>query len=310
MPSTSALLAFESAARHGNFSRAAAELNTSQSAVSRHIAELEARLGATLFDRDKRGVTLNARGRYFQQAVVAGLERIEAAAITIADWSQGDEVTIACTHEISHLFLMPRYEALERALGENTQIRILTQEYGVLDSRLASRVDVTFTYGASEQPPPDAVQVFQEAVRPVCAPAFLREHGEILKQPPEQWGDLPFLQLTKRNEGWAIWEDWFTAAGAKIPAPRFLRFDNYVYLLEAAAGGRGLALGWQGLIERHMNSGTLVPVTKNYLKFDRALYAVPTARGRNRQPVTTCLGFLAAAPDTAAQTKQIVSPDH
>ncbi len=288
------MLAFESAARLGNFSHAAAELNTSQSAISRHIADLEGRLGARLFDRNKRGVTLNARGRYFQQAVVAGLERIESAAATIADWSHGDEMTIACTHEISHLFLMPRYEALEQALGEATQIRIMTQEYGVLDSNLAARVDVTFAYGAWDKPPPGGVQVFREAIRPVCSPAFRLDHGETLEQSPAQWGNLPFLQLTKRNEGWAVWEDWFTAVGAKTLAPRFLRFDNYVYLLEAAAGGRGLALGWQGLIERHLKAGTLVPAADNYVTRDRALFAIPTAKGRNRPATKACLALLSA----------------
>ena len=308
IPSTSALLAFESAARNGNFSRAAEELNTSQSAISRHIADLEARLGAKLFDRDKRRVTLNARGRYFQQAVVAGLERIENAALSIAEWSQGDEITIGCTHEISHLFLMPRYEALERALGK-TQIRIMTHEYDVLDGRLAQRVDVTFVYGAMGNPPSGAVQVFQEAVQPVCAPTFLHDHQEVLGQSPDNWQDLPFLQLSKRNQGWATWEDWFNAARAAVPTPRFRRFDNYVYLLEAAAGGRGLALGWQGLIERHLEAKTLVPVTKSYLSFDRALYAVPTARGRNRQAVTTCLEFLSGVSKTDAGRKQIALPN-
>ncbi|WP_282607220.1 LysR family transcriptional regulator [Pelagibius sp. Alg239-R121] len=295
VPSTSALVAFESAARHGNFSRAAQELNTSQSAVSRHIADLEGRLGARLFDRHKKGVILNAQGSYFQQAVISGLDRIQAAAAVISNWTEGDEITIACTHEISHLFLMPRYEALEAALGREVQIRIMTHEYDTLGLHLESRIDVTFAYEFLDKAPSDYVQVFQEAVQPVCAPTFAKEHHAVLCQPVSSWSGLPFLQLTKRNQGWATWEDWLASTDTAGLAPEFIRFDNYVYLLEAAASGRGLALGWRGLIERHLSSGTLVPVSDCYVSFDRALYAVLTPRGRNRRAAIACLDFLAKA---------------
>ena len=84
IPSSSALQAFEAAARHCNFSRAAAELHTSQSAISRHIANLEARFNARLFDRyRKRQLVLSRQGELLFRAVVSGLDNIQAAIDTV-----------------------------------------------------------------------------------------------------------------------------------------------------------------------------------------------------------------------------------
>ena len=85
IPSTAALIAFESAARHCNFSRAAAELNTSQSAISRHISGLETQLSAQLFERRNKTVRLTDAGTQFYHAVVSGLETISTAAAAVAE---------------------------------------------------------------------------------------------------------------------------------------------------------------------------------------------------------------------------------
>jgi len=68
-------------------------------------------------------------------------------------------------------------------------------------------------------------------------------------------------------------------------------------LLEAAAAGKGLALGWQDLIERHLQNGVLEPLVDNYVSFDRGIYAILTARGRGHplaQQFMECLGNYSA----------------
>ena len=119
IPPTSALIAFECAARHGNFTQAAIELATSQSAISRHMARLEKHLGAPLFERSRTGVRLTEGGRRFRDAVVAGFGALRAGAAEVETLSRDEpaEVTIACSDEVSQLFLMPRYRALTEALG-------------------------------------------------------------------------------------------------------------------------------------------------------------------------------------------------
>ena len=110
VPPTSKLIAFESAARHGNFSHAAQELETSQTAISRHMARLETQLGVRLFERSRTGVRLAEAGRRFRDAVASGLGALRAGAADAATLSAEarPEVAIACADEVSHLFLMPR----------------------------------------------------------------------------------------------------------------------------------------------------------------------------------------------------------
>ena len=143
IPSTSALQAFESAARHCNFSRAAEELHTSQSAISRHIATLESRININLFDRHKKKrLILTHAGAQLYRAVVSGFDNIQSTLDAISGFSKEEQLTIACTHEVSHLFLLPRFEELQQALGENCQVRIMTYEYDIMEIALDPQIDI------------------------------------------------------------------------------------------------------------------------------------------------------------------------
>lgn len=295
IPSSSALQAFEAAARHCNFSRAAAELHTSQSAISRHIANLEARLNTRLFDRyRKRQLVLSRQGELLFRAVVSGLDNIQAAIDHISASDEVDQLTIACTHEISHLYLMPRFECLQQAIGAEHPIRVMTYEYDTMESALDPRIDLVIGYDVSQAGPDDRLCLIREAVRPVASADFIDRHRDCLVQGPAGWQGLPFLDLDKPNYGWATWQDWFGANDCAQVRPRFSYFGNYVYLLEAATAGKGLALGWQGLIERHLDNGSLVPVTEEYVRFDRGIHASLAVRGRGNPLARQLLACLAA----------------
>ena len=125
VPSTSALIAFEIAAQYGSFSRAAIELRTSQTAISRHIASLEKQLSTRLFERSRTEVSLTVAGHRYHKAVLVGLGALLAGAAARAKVSDDgqSEVAIACTVEVSHLYVMPRFEALRETLGERARIR-------------------------------------------------------------------------------------------------------------------------------------------------------------------------------------------
>ncbi|MCP5082572.1 MAG: LysR family transcriptional regulator [Alphaproteobacteria bacterium] len=291
IPSTSALLAFESAARNGHFSRAAEELNTSQSAISRHIAGLEDQLGTKLFERKAGKSALNGAGERLFRSVALGLETIQAAALEVSNAPDDEQLVIACTHEISHLYLMPRFDALQKTAGQ--PIRIMTFDYDNFDVLADPRIDMVFSYQDLGSPPEHQAVAFSEAVIPVCAPSFAKVHKATLRQGPGAWRSLPQLELTKSNRGWATWEDWFAANGLSRPADaHHLGFDNYVYLLEAAAGGGGLALGWRGLIESYLDAGRLVAVGDQFEEFNRPLLAVLTERAQDRSIARTCLTFV------------------
>ena len=291
IPPANALIAFESAARHGNFTLAARELGTSQSAVSRHIGHLEAWLSARLFERSRAGAALTDAGERFREGVLAGLAAIHRGASEAAELSNVGQVVIACSHEASHLMILPRYGDLRRALGEDVQIRILTYHHYVQNLPADPAADIRLTWDSASAAPEDRVVALKEAVRPVCSPAYAAEHERILAGPVAGWSGLTLLDLLRPNEGWATWEDWFAVAGHPDGTPRRLGLDSYAYVLESAAAGHGVALGWRQLIERFLEAGTLVALGEGFVEFDRALYAVLTAKGRRKPLARRCLAF-------------------
>ena len=291
MPPANALIAFECAARHGNFTLAARELRTSQSAVSRHIGQLETWLSVRLFERSRAGTTLTDAGERFRDGVAAGLAAIHRGAAEAAELSSAEQVVIACSHEASHSLVMRRYGALRRALGEHVQIRILTHHHHIRSLPADPAADIRLTWNAGAAAPEDRVALFKEAVRPVCSPAYAAEHAQTLAGPVAGWNGLTLLDLLRPNEGWASWEDWFAVAGHPARTPRRLGLDTSTYVLEAAAAGTGIALGWRHFIERFLEAGMLVTLGDGFVEFDRAYYGVLTEKGRRKPLARTCLAF-------------------
>ena len=301
-PAAGALLAFDSAARLGSLSRAAKALRTSQPAISLRVAKLEKQLSTQLLERSRTGVTLTEAGRHFHDGVSAGLGLIRAAVAELAAWPSGDQVVIACSHEASHFLLLPQYGALRAALGEQVGIRILTYHYERQNLPREPAADVVLgweaTFGAE-----DRVVIHGEAVRPLCAPGYAATHANILNGPVSGWAGLTFLDLTRPNEGWASWDDWFAAAGRPARTPRTIGLDQYAYVLEAAAAGHGIMLGWRHFIERHLDTGTLVELADRFVEFDNHYCGVLTEKGRRNPVAQQCLEFFArSATRSSAET--------
>ena len=291
IPATGGLLAFESAARLGSLSRAAKELRTSQPAISLRVANLEKQLSTRLFERSRTGVTLTDAGERFHDSVSTGLGIIRGAVAELTAWQSGEQVVIACSHEASHFLLLPQYGALRAALGEQVVIRILTYHHETKNLLREPAADVVLgweaTIGAE-----DRVVIREEAVRPLCSPGYAQAHAEVLSGPVSGWSGLAFLDLTRPNEGWASWEDWFAAAGRPERAPRYIGFDSYTFMLEAAAAGHGIILGWRHFIERYIDSGALVELADRFLEFDNHYCGVLTEKGRRNSVAHACLQFL------------------
>lgn len=290
IPSTRALLAFESVTRLAGVGRAAVELNTSQSAISRHLKHLEADLGVPLFEKSGRGLALTVAGRTYLSAVAPALDGLNAARQEIARSLR--DVTIACTHEVSHLLLMPRFGKLRQSFGGTADIRILTCEYDTIPTMVDAGADVIFEY-AGAPPDDDAVVVQPEAIVPVASRDFLAAHAQSLARAPSDWTGVPRLALSKQNLGWATWDDWFADFDTTAPTAPTETFDNYVYLLEAAAAGNGLAIGWSGFVDRYLQAGTLETLGDRWVRCPRRLYARLTDKGARNKNATTCLALLA-----------------
>ncbi|MEM7359132.1 MAG: LysR family transcriptional regulator [Pseudomonadota bacterium] len=297
IPSVSALIAFESAARHLNFSLAAEELNTSQSAISRHIQGLESRFGRRLFDRSKRKhnrLQLTPAGTEYYRAVVASLDGLHNATRALGEADYNNQLMISCTHETSHLFLMPRFDALQQHLGNDIQIKIITSEYQAMETSPDPRIDVMLKSTSKHETRDGQQLIFREAIQPICSPGFFEKHAETLKKPISEWQSLTFLNLSVSDSSarWSDWEDLFSHYQVDDFGPKYLSYFNYVYLLEAVAAGRGVGLGWRHLIERHLDDGMFVTLTDEYIGFNNGMFGLLTEKGRELPQAQQCLTFL------------------
>ena len=291
LPAQSALVAFESVSRLGSFSRAAEELGTSQPAISRHIATLEKQLGVQLLDRKRLGAELTDAGRRFRDGVIAGFHTIQAATDEARGRAREEEVVIASAHEAADLIVLPRYDALQEALGERVRIRIVTY-FGHHENLSPYPVpDIVLSWDAPESAPEDRVTVMREAAQPVCSPWYAEAHRDTLAGPVTGWGELTFLFTFERTEHCADWDDWFEIAGRPGPEPVIERYEYDANVLEAAAVGRGIALGWRGYVERLIAAGTLVTPTDECIEFANTYEAVLTVAGRESDVARRCLGF-------------------
>ena len=304
LPPISALIAFETTARLGSLSQAAKELRTAQPAISRHIARLEKQLSVRLFDRSRAGVRLTEAGSRFLDAVARSFDIIQAAAAEATEQAKSDQVVLAFLYKSSHAFMAPRYDALQKTLGEQVHIAILNH-YGDNMPQTPGEhplADVVFTWDAADAALRDRVMVLKEAVKPLCSPGYAEAHAHTLNGPVSGWGALTFLEFTSprnvfRSPGGPVpgprasWEDWFEVAGRPEPPPRFNNFDSYVYVLEMAAAGHGIALGWRGFIERHLETGALVELADEFVETDGAYYCVLTEKGQRNPLARKCMEF-------------------
>ena len=295
VPNMSALLAFESAARHRNFTKAARELGVSQSHVSRQVAGLEKQLAVRLFERTPEGVALTLAGRRFRDSVNTGLGVIREA--TEDAWAQPDDerVVIACSDDVSHLYLLPRYEGLREALGEAVTVRILTYHHDIRQLPLYPLADVVLTWEASIDT--DEYTVLHDGeMGLVCSRRFAAAHRETLDRPLQDWDRLPFLSLGRPNQGWASLDDWFRRFGRPQRAPRRRYFDSYTYVLEAAAHDQGIAIGCRPYVQQYLDTGRLILLTDEFVPMGTRFCGGLTSRGRDSPSARQCLEFLAALP--------------
>ena len=290
IPAISTLIAFESAGRLGNFSRAAEELQTSQSAISRHIARLEGQISTRVFHRSRTGVRLTEAGSHLYDAVSSGLGTIDRAIVEAGEASDNEHVVIACSHDTWQLMFLPRLDGLRKDLGKNSLLRVRLYPHDSPDVPLDPDADVVFTWDGQGAGP--ETLVLREAVRPVCSPQYAVSNAEILNGPIGGWGGLTFLDCSIPGQGWASWEDWLEAAGQPDPMLRMLELDSYNDVLEAAAAGRGVALGWRYCIEHYIDANALVPLGNDFIEFDNFFYGLLTEKGRRNPVARNCLAFI------------------
>ncbi len=250
LPSTALLCAFEAAARMSSFTRAAEELNLTQSAVSRQIKALEEQVGVALFVRERQTVGLTLAGENYARDVREALQIIGNASMTLRTNPDGGTLNLAILPTFGTRWLAPR---LPDFLQGNPGVTVnLTTRLRPFDFA-SEPMDAAIHFGQLNWPDTDATFLHDETVVPTCSPDFLEQYD--IRSPVDLL-KAPILHLATRPRAW---ERWLQAQGIdneKIPG---MVFDQFATVAQAVVHGIGVALLPHFLIENELNDGTLVP---------------------------------------------------
>src|SRR5262245_24919832 len=232
LPSLNALRAFECAARHASFSLAAAELNVTHAAISRHIRDLEAWLGATLFTRTGRGVVLTEAGQGLARDLTPAFDLMAEATDRFPGPRHRRALVISAEVSLAALWLVPRLGAFTSAHPDVDLVLDPTNRVIDFDK---DAVDLGLRFGAGGWEGVVATKLLDADHSPVCSPGLLRRSKV---RTPRDLARVTLLQEDPKQH----WHDWLEAAGVAdevVPAGPTL---NGHLAIAAAEAGQGFAL--------------------------------------------------------------------
>ena len=279
IPSTHALLAFESAARHQSFTRAAEELALTQSAVCRQINALEDYLGVPLFRRTRRGVQLTEAGQDYSRQIGPRLDALEQDTLAVmSQHGTGSTLDLAVVPTFATRWLLPRLGRFQARQPE-VIVNLHTQTRPFLFDQTG--FDAAIYFGDAGWPGTEAHFLMHEYPVPVCSPTL---PGVQPHMTPEAIAELPLLQQSTRPYAW---RQWFAAAGVTTPrAMTGMRLELFSMLAQAAIERLGVALIPPFLIQQELANGSLISPCPQSMPSSRAYYLIVPEHKAERPALT------------------------
>ncbi len=249
IPSINALRAFQSSARCLSFTRAAAELNVTQGAVSHQVKGLEDMLGVKLFLRIRQRLQLTEQGKGYLPFVREALDILIAGNDYLdADQNSG-VLTVSVSPNFASKWLVHR---LGEFIGSHPEIELRISASMQHVDFARTDIDMAIRHGDGSWTDLYVKRLCLEQIFPVCSPAFIEVHGKITD--PSDLSNLPLLHDLSRQD----WPIWFAAAGAPdADVPAGPQFNQTSMVIDAAIEGHGIALARSALAARDLLSGRL-----------------------------------------------------
>ena len=245
LPPLNALKAFEAAARHESFTRAAEELSVTQGAVSHQVKALERDLGLLLFERSHQRLTITAAGLDFVAVVRDAFDRIAFATTRLTQAPASSTLTVSTSPDFAAKWLVHRLGRFAE-LHPAIDLRLSAAMHRVDFAR--ENIDIAVRHGDGQWPDLHAVQLCEERLFPVCSPRLIKPSA-VRKVPPAQVLKFALLHMDDRS----TWARWLTLAGVKAPKTlKGLVMNRASLLIDAAVDGQGVALARSVLAARDL----------------------------------------------------------
>ena len=296
IPSADTLIAFECAARHLSFTRAAEELHLTQGASSKQVRHLETRLGVELFRRVRQRIVLTDAGRIYLHDIRGALEQMTSATRQVMSYAgSADVLNLAVLPTFGTRWLAPRLAEFGRKYpdaGLNLSVRLQPFDFD------EEPFDGAIHHGDPVWAGAIAERLFAEDVIPVASRVFKERHDI---RAPQDLARVPRLQLATRPLAWRQWVD---LAGVETDtAFQGARFEQFVMISEAAIHHAGAALMPKLFIEDELASGRLVRLFDLPLDQQTAYYFV-YPEGRTMRPVVSAFRKWLTQEAAAAQVRR------
>ncbi|MBR9842590.1 MAG: transcriptional regulator GcvA [Rhodobacteraceae bacterium] len=253
LPPLTALRAFEAAARHMSFAKAAEELAVTPAALSFQIKSLEDHLGQPLFIRLNRAVKLTEAGRTLAPGTTEGFDRLTAAWRAARRLQDSTTLNVTAGPAFTAKWLAPRLYEFARAYPDidlrfSATLRILDFD--------VDEVDVAIRFGYGPDPGYWSIPLNPgEWVTPVMTPDLAAQYPT-----PESLRDAPLMfdDSTNFMRPPCDWPTWFRAVGIDYTPTHGPRFSQADHAVDAALSGAGIVLGRRAIVVKELHEGRLV----------------------------------------------------
>lgn len=280
--SPAALFVFEAVARHGSFRSAGAELNVTQPSISYQVAKLERHLGVRLFARQGRSIALTDDGETLYKAVQPGFRNIQAALSEISHRASGNLVTFCISSSAAANFVLPRYPKLRQAVP-NIDLSIKIMSHDANPATESGDFAIRLGYGKWDDL--ESWPLFEEVYFPVCAPKYFAAQKRPVTLDMIKSSNLLFLkELFRERDDWRVF---FDKVGSPLTvAHERIAFSDQQALLASAMAGQGVGLGWLGMADHLLETGSLIRPLDVEVKSGRMFYLVaPKGMHRSKMAV-------------------------
>jgi LysR family glycine cleavage system transcriptional activator len=256
LPPLNALRAFEAAARHLSFTKAADELCVTQAAISHQIRSLEDTLGVTLFRRYNRRLELTAVGQGYLPPLQDAFDLMAMATRRLRPDNESGQLKISTLQSFATKWLIPR---LSHFHERHSNIDPMISTSSRLFDLEAEEIDVAIRVGSGHYPGLHVVPLMDDFAFPVCSPRLLDDTKPLLQPTDLSHHVLLHDFSVSRDSDAPNWRNWLKSAGAAhINPEKGPSYSDTAMALQAAAAGQGIAIARRSLVVDDLKAGILV----------------------------------------------------
>jgi DNA-binding transcriptional LysR family regulator len=294
LPPLNALRAFEAAARHKSFTRAAEELHVTQAAISHQVKALEERIGVPLFRRSPRALSLTAEGEALLPDLRGAFDRMALAIDRVGKMAGSRSLNVSLVTTFALTWLVPRLHRFQER-HPDIEVRMTTQQRLVDLGR--EDVDVAVRFTAEPDETLHSVRLFNDRLTPLC--------GKRYRDRVKTFDDLrrvPLIDTAFKPE----WPIWLKAMGLELQPQRALQFDSTAICVEAAIEGAGVAIGPPDLFLPEFEAGKLFQPFEQLVESGQSWWLVCTHAMAERPKVKAFRDWM--TEEVARDLKKAAAP--